>query len=107
MRSDLSPQAGRGDYPPLPPTHASLALELRLALFAECLDAFLEVFALPDGIEQPAHFGDRLQRSLRHHIACQLFQGLNHERRVASDFCGHLLSEHEMLPLRRDLVDKT
>jgi len=40
-----------------------LALEPGLALFAEGVDTFLEVFALAHGVEQPAYFGDRFERS--------------------------------------------
>src|SRR6516164_3821002 len=82
------------------------SLELRFAFLAERLDAFPEIVALADGIEQPAHLGDRLQRSLRHDIARELLQGLHDQRRVGGDLRRHFLRLHDMLSLRRYPVHK-
>ena len=66
----------------------SLPPELRRALFGEGPDAFLEVFAVPDDIEQPAHLGNPFQRSLRHGVASQFLQRPDHQRRVGGDLAA-------------------
>ena len=83
-----------------------LPLEPRLALLLESRDAFLQILAGTDRIEDAARFGDDLERALRHRIPHQLLQRLHHQRRTAGDLGRHLLGLHDMLALRCDLVDK-
>ena len=86
------------------PSRLLLPLELRLPLFLERPHAFLQILALANRIQQPAHVGNCLERPLWHGLFREPLKRLYDKRRIARNFCRHLLCDRKMLPLQREAI---
>ncbi len=84
----------------------SSALEDGTPLFLEGLDAFLEIFAGADLVEDAADAGNAFEGAFGHGLVGEAFQGLDDEGGVGCDRGGEFLGGGNVLAGRGETVDE-